>query len=366
MRYLRRPAAVSAAVLSTLFAGCGSPGEPVAGDRVDRDTMRAVADDEGATADQVVRAGRAVDAASSGRTTLVTYTVHAGTSEGRSAAAWRLYDEGGDVIATEHAGVTNEGAASPHVVAVPDGYVVSETDGPVWHVSGDGNTERVSRTGRRPVRAGDVPLGFGSTRLYRPSDRTRSASSPPLSGNPQGWTVTEDGILWVQRPGRAGTVPFHRSTRAGTWEAAATYRPRRGHVVSGFALTAVGDHVVVPVVAEGRDLEKATLVGLLVRPSGAPADLRWRLLEAVDVVGDSWWDVRVAAVDATTVAVSTWGSPPYLVDVGEEVWEPVQAPTDEHGWTYEYERGRVYATHDDHADARVSTNRGDSWTRLPH
>lgn len=357
---------VSAAVLSMLLAGCDRAGEPAVGDRVDRDTMRAVADDEGATADQVVRAGRAVDAASSGSTTLVTYTVHAGTSEGRSAAAWRLYDAGGDAVATGHAGVTQEGAASPHVVAVPDGYVVSETDGPVWHVSDDGTSERVARATRRPVRAGDVPLGYGSTRLYRPSERTTAATSPPMARNAQGWTVTGDGILWVQRPGRVGTVPFHRSTPAGTWEVAATYAPRRNHVVSGFALTAVGEHVVVPVVAEGRDLEKAALVGLLVRSNGAPADRRWRLLEAGGVAGDSWWDVRVVAVDATTVAVSTWGAPPYLVDVGAEAWQPMRAPTDEHGWTYEYERGRVYATHDDHADARVSTNRGDSWTRLPH
>ena len=81
--------------ISLLLAGCGGNGDDggqEAGDVLDRSRMAAVAADEDASAADVVEAGRAVDAASSGDAVLVTYTVHQGTSEGRSAAAWRLYD----------------------------------------------------------------------------------------------------------------------------------------------------------------------------------------------------------------------------------------------------------------------------------
>ena len=361
------PAVASVAGFGALLGGCGTAVEPVPGDEVDHRRMQSVAEDESATAQQIVEAGSAVDAAGSGRTTLVAYSVHPGTSEGRSAAAWRLYTPDGDTIASERAGVTHEGAAAPDVVALPDGYLVSDAEGPIWHVALDGTREKATRAeGPLVAQAGDVPLHDGTTRLYRPLTGTLFSAAPKAPGNRQGWTVTDAGSVWVQRLGRSGRIPFHRSTVAGTWEPAATYHPGRGRSVSGLALTAVGRHVVVPLVAEGRDLAKATLVGLLVRPSDAPADRPWRLRRAPDVAGTGWWDVRAMAVDATTVAVGSWGSAPYLVDVVGGGWKRMAAPTGEHGWSYEVEDGRVYATHSDHADGWYSDDRGESWHALPH
>ena len=133
-----------------------------------------------------------MDAASSGDAVLVTYTVDQGTSEGRSAGAWRLYDAAGDTVATEMSGVTEEGAAFTRVTAVPDGFLVDAADGPEWHVAPDGAVERAGRhpPGRVVAQSGDVALSG----RRRPGSTGRPAvpCSPPLPGAPgnrQGWTL---------------------------------------------------------------------------------------------------------------------------------------------------------------------------------
>lgn len=166
--------------------------------------------------------------------------------------------------------------------------------------------------------------------------------------------------------GRTGQVPFARSSASGTWEPVASYSPRRGQAVNSLALTAVGGMLVVPVTAEGKDLETATLVGLLMRSGDAPAGQPWELLEAQGIGGTSWWDARASVVDATTVAVGTWGQAPHLVDLTDRTWQRMEPPTAEHGWDYHFEDGTVYATHSDHADAWASSDRGEHWGRLPH
>ena len=360
--------ATSVAVV--LLAGCGAvslPGSGAgAGDGVDTERMREVAEDEGATASDIVEAGSAVGAGSVGGAVLVTYSVRQGTSEGRSAAAWRLYDGEGRGLATGEAGVSDEGAAYAGVVAVPEGFLVVEADGPVRIVGADGSSERIrAERGAGTSRAGDVALDDGSTRVYRPGSRTVLTPAPRPPGNRQGWALTDDGTQWLQRLGRTGRIPFSRSTPSGRWEPAATYAPGRGRVVNSLALTAVGDDVVVPLTAEGPDLEQASLVGLLVRPSAAPADRPWRLLEGDDA-GDGWWDARAAALDDTTAVVGTGGEAPYLVDLATGVWKRMEAPTDEDDWDYDFQDGRAFAFHSDHADAWFSDDRGASWSRLPH
>ena len=44
----------------------------------------------------------------------------------------------------------------------------------------------------------------------------------------------------------------------------------------------------------------------------------------------------------------------------------MDAPTGEEGWRFDFEEGRVFATHSEHADAWVSEDRGERWSRLPH
>jgi len=339
-------------MIAVLLSGCGLVAESAPHDRIDRSWMRNVAENPDATAEQVVDAGSAVDAASVGGTTLVTFVVHQGTSEGRSAAAWRLYDAHERPIGTEHAGVTTEGAASAAVLAIPDGYLVREIDGPIWRLSLDGARVKVRQAEALiPPQPGDVPLDDGTTRLYRPASGTVFTAAPRADGDRQGWAVTDAGTIWVQRLGRTGQVPFARSSAWGTWEPVASYSPRRGQAVNSLALTAVGGMLVVPVTAEGKDLETATLVGLLMRSDDAPAGQPWELLEAQGIGGTTWWDARASVVDETTVAVGTWGQAPHLVDLTDRTWQRMEPPTAEHGWDYHFEDGTVYATHSEHADA---------------
>ncbi|QIK65646.1 hypothetical protein G7072_04215 [Nocardioides sp. HDW12B] len=365
-------AACTAAGLTGCGAGAegGSEATSPSGDRLDADRMGDVARDPSASADEIVDAGRAVDAAASGDTVLVTYTVDQGTSEGRSAGAWRLYDAEGDAIATERAGVTEEGASTPDVTGLPDGYLLRENPGgSLWHVAADGASEKVARAdGPQRARAGDVPLDDGTARLYRPADRTVLEAAPVADRDRQGWTVTDDGVLWQQLLGRNDRVPFERSTPDGRWEPAATYRSRPDRIVTNLALTAVGERIALPLTAEGDDPTTASLVGLLVRDADAAPGSPWQVLAARDVPGEGWWDARLAAVDDTTAAVSTYGDAPYLVDVtgGDGGWTRMPLPTDEEGWVVEFDGGRAHATHSDHADAWVSDDRGVTWDRLPH
>lgn len=362
---------VMVAVLG-LCAACDSGTAVLSDDRIDADRMAEVARDPDAAAADVVAAGRAVDAATVDSSVLVSFTADQGASEGRSAGAWRLYDAEGATIAESLAGVTEEGAATPSVIPVPDGYLVREVEGPTWHVATDGTKERVARAPRpRTTRSGDVLLDRGSRLVFRPADRTVAPTRPTIERDAQGWVLTDDGTLWQQRLGRAGRVPFERSTPRGTWQPAAPARSTAARIVTSLTLTAVGDRVAVAVTAEdSSDPSRASLVGLLVRRNDAPADRPWTLLRAPDVPGDEWWDTRTLAVDDTTVALSAAGGAPYLVDVTRRDgggWPRLDLPTDEDDWDLEPAgpSGALVATHPDHADARISDDLGKSWTRLP-
>ncbi len=374
-RYAVRLALGACAAVGVTGCGTGSAGASGSDDRLDTERMGDVARDASADADEIVDAGRAVDAAAFGDAVLVTYTVDQGTSEGWSAGAWRLYDADGDAIATERADVTEEGAATPDVTAVTDGYLLREVPGgALWHVGPDGAREKVARhAGPRRTRPGDVPLDDDTARLYRPAERTVIVAAPVAARNRQGWTVTDDGVVWQQRLGRGSRVVLERSTPDGEWEPAATYRSRPDRIVSGLALTAIGDRIVVPITAEGADPTAASLAGVLVRDADAPPSRPWQVIAAPDVPGEGWWDARLVAVDDTTAALGTYGAAPYLVDVTDTNggvdrggWPRMPLPTDEAGWVVDFEGGRAHATHSDHADAWVSDDRGASWDRLPH
>ncbi len=353
---------------AALTIGCSGPAGLHPVDRVDADRMRDVAGDEGASPAEIVQAGSARDAARSRDAVLVAYTVHGGTSEGRSAAAWRLYDADGDRVAEAYAGLTEEGSAHADVIALPDGFLVADQEGPWWYVATDGAREKVSRTTEpMAARPGDVPLDDGSGRLFRPATRTLFSAAPEPRRHRQGWVAAADGTVWMQGAGIGnGAVPFFRSTGGRPWEPVASHDPGRRRWVSGLALAAVGDRIVVPVLAEGRRPDRARLESLLVRSATAPADQPWQVLAVRDAGEDNWWDVRVAALDATTALVGAWGSQQYVVDLTDATWRSMEAPTDEDSWSYETENGRIYATHFDHADAWFTDDRGESWDRLPH
>ena len=339
------------------------------GDRILlHDRMYDTAADENASAADVVDAGRAVDAAVSGDTTMVAYTVHNDDDEGRTAAAWRLYDPDGNTVAHEHAGVTDEGFARPEVTAVPGGFLVEDERGPTWLVTEEGDRTKVTRSrAPMPARPGDVVVADDFSRLlYRPSTRKLLGPHPKPLRNPQGWTVTADGTAWMQGPGtRDEAGPFFRSVEGSPWRPVAGYDQAPDEYVNGLGLAAVGEHVVVPV-TRSHTVNDVGLTGLLVRRAASPAAQPWTRIDVRDARGRDWFDLQVQALDETTVLVGTWGDAPFLVDVdGGDVRE-LEEPSGEGNWAYEAQDGRIFAFHDAHADAWLTEDTGGRWSRLPH
>ena len=334
---LRIAAALVAA--GALVAGCSESAARLSGDGVDHDRMYQVAEDVDAAPSEIVEAGRAVDAAQTGSNVLVAYTVHNDTDEGRSAAAWRLYAGDGDTIAEEYAGVTDEGSAHPNVFALPEGFLVSDQDGPWWYVRTDGTRQRITQNGARmAAQPGDVPLDDGTPRMYRPATRTLFTAVPTPTRQWQGWAAADDGTVWMQGPGlvRNGVVPFFRSTAGRPWEPVSSYDPGKGQWVGSLALAAVGSRIVVPVLAQGGAPDRARLVALIVRPGAASADQPWQVLRPTrEAAREDWFDVRVSAVDDTTALVGPWGDQQYLVNLADASWRAMDPPTAENSWSYE-------------------------------
>lgn len=360
---------VVSAVTGGLIVGCQEPDARLSGDGVDRERMYRVAQDVNATPSEVVEAGRAVDAARSGRYVLVAYTVHNDTDEGRSAAAWRLHDGDSGTVAEEYAGETDEGSAHPQVYSVPQGFLVSDQDGPWWHLGIDGIRTRVIRAGSPMVpQPADVPVTDGSPRLFRPATRTLFTAAPRPTRQWQGWAVADDGTLWMQGSGtvRNGPVPFFRSAAGRPWQPVSPYNPGKGRWVDGLGLASVGSRLVAPVLAETLP-DRARLVALIVRPDAGPADQPWQVLRpSREAAAINWFDVRVSAADDTTALVASSNAKQYLVDLTDATWRSMPSPTDEDDWSYESESGRIYATHSKHADAWFTDNWGEGWERLPH
>lgn len=375
--------ATTAGILAAFSGACTGAGTEdsdnaggTGGDRVDADRMAEVAEDSSATADEIVDAGRPVDAATGpGRTHLITYTVDPPTSEGRSASAWRLYDHRGRDLATGLSEVTLEGAATPFVRAVADGYLLIGPAGrATFHITATGTIRQVRDATSRPPAAGDLAPIYGSARLYRPEDRIMFTPTP-AAGDWQGWTVTDDGSLVRQLGYADGEIQFQRSAGGSKWEPIAGHKTTPRTYIPSLTLTAVGDHVVTALTTEGSDLEHATLDGLLVRRTDAPSDAAWKFLPT-DVPGDAdsgrdrWWEPAVRTLDDTTVALVPTGESAangtFLVDLTTSTWTRLPAPGTEGGWEYEFEDGRIYAIHPERSHTRVSTDLGATWTRLPH
>lgn len=373
---LRPARAALATALIAVLAGCGLPVMPWAGEGPHPSRMASVAADEDATADDVADAGRAVDAAYAGDVVLVSYSVDQGTSEGRSAAAWRLYDAAGDPVAAQLAGVTDEGAAYAEVSPVPDGFVVVDQaaageDPAVWHVAPDGTRRRLGRPEPVGLAAGDVAVGREVGRVYRPSTGLLVGPRPSSRDTTQGRALDPAGTLWGQgtgrgSAGRVGTVPFARSVRGAPWEDVAGVRTTGSEYVASGTLTAVGDRVVALLLTEWTPADEARLRALLVRRGDAPAGRAWTRVSG-PWTEDDWWDPEVAPLgDDRMLLVGRDRA--YVVDLDAPEasgWEELAPPTDEDGWRYRTDGGRVLAFHADFADGRVSGD-GRRWERLPH
>lgn len=369
----RATSAVLLAVASVLLVSCGDTGAAGGpadlGDDIDHDRMYAVAGDEDATPREIVEAGRAIEAAHDGAGhVMVVYTVHNDDDEGLSQAAWRVYDDEGDVVAEGPAGTTEEGYASAEVEPLADGFVLREEGGRSYVVTGAGDREKLATVRPQAPRPGDVPFsGFGY-RVLRPSVPEVFRSTADLPHNPQGWALAADGTEWLHRVSRSvDAVPRIERAVGDGWETVAPIPIPPGQYVGSLTLTAAGEWVAVAIFDPDDQDYLQELVAFAVRPTGAPADEPWRMVDASDVdTTDSYGAMIVGAVGGTLVVDPVTGQAPYLVDVATGGIAQLRPPTDEEGWYYEPRADGLYASNGRHAAARFSPDLGRTWEQLPH
>jgi len=383
---------VAALILVSAMTGCASATDaasgPRPGDRVDPERMAAVAADAGATADEIVEAGVAVDADRSGDgALLVTYSVSGDDDEGLSQAAWRLYDAHGDPAATGDAGDTSEGAAQASVVGSDRGFLLTPASGRRQHLASDGESTDV-RSVPDPLttRPGDVLLGGtfegeldGESGLgYRSDPGLLFHAGPSTDDGFQGRALAPDGTQWyasLAADPEDTTMPVYRAD-GDRWVPVAPMAPPPGAVGVGSSLTATDSWTAIPVLRwndpgeTGEEADGAEFVGVAVRSATAPDDATWELrepeLSSSGGPGGTWDQVELLPLDDNAVLLLADAVAPHLLDLATGRAAPFREPGAGDGWSYEVGSDGIYATHPGHADARFTADRGETWERLPH
>ena len=339
--------------LGVLLAGCG-------GDDLDDETGSTrsavdVAEDEDASAAEIVAAGHPVDADSADDgSRLVLYRVVGETGDVEQTA-WRLYGPDGHPVADGKGGDTVLGAGNAFWL----GDAVVAMDG----------TAQEPAMAPEPLspRPGDLVVNdFEEIRALRPDPLTVFAPRPVPRGFGQGWALDAEGRQWYQR-----VEPEEVLVSGGAgWEPVRAVPVRPGQHLLGFGLTTVGDHVVLPVVRPARG-EQIAVDAVAVRRADAPAATAWTVLGAGPLASelrDAF--PRAFALDASRYVFSDLRRPPYVFDVRSGRWSGLPLPTDEQGWTLEPGRDGLYAFPpsggEEPADAWFSTDLGATWDRLPH
>ena len=315
-----------------------------------------VAADDDASAAEIVAAGRPVDADSGdGGSRLVLYRVVGETGD-VAQTAWRLYGADGDRVA--------EGRGGGTVLGLGDGFWM---DGVV--VAADGTTRDVptAAAALAPQPGDRVVSGFEQIRAIRPDPLTVFAPRPGPRGFGQGWALDAQGRQWYQR-----VEPEEVLVSGGpAWERVRAVPVGPGQHLLGFGITAVGGHVVLPVVRFTGG-EQIAVEALAVRRADAPAATAWTVLGAgplASEVRDAF--PRTFALDDRHYVFSDLRRRPYVLDVRAGRWHDLPLPSDEQAWTLEPGRDGLYAfppsgTEETGADAWFSPDLGATWQRLPH
>jgi hypothetical protein len=274
-------------VLSTLLlAACGSEdGDPGGTSGYDQKREWRVAGDPDATADEIIDAGRAVDVAIGGQTTLITYIVQSDDDEGPQQGAWRLYDESGKAVADDRLGVVSEQGAGAGATATDDGFLLeSYTEPHLITIYPDGTTRPAKIVDRsRPVQAGDlyVWVGDADQYVYRSADHSAYRLPKLPTSQPQGITIDDQGVVWVVLDWDRGTAKLASSAGgAGPWRREKIVLGKGGYPVSDPYATA-GEVILAS--GHGSD-EYPVLDSLWIRPAGA-GDTPWRATPLTDVEG---------------------------------------------------------------------------------
>lgn len=353
MRRLGQTAALAALAAAACLSACsaGNGG----GDR-SRSAVQ-VAEDEHATAREVVAAGAAVDAdAATNGSRLVLYRVMGEDSE-VVQTAWRLYGPDGDRV--------TEGKGGTEVIGLDDGFWI----GDATVVDEHGEVRRVP-TAKHPTapRPGDVVIDdFEQIEALRQHPLRLFPPSPVPRGFGQGWTLDREGRQWYQRVepeqllvgGPRGEDAF-RQVR--------TVPHAAGEEQLGFGVTVVGDRLVLPTVRSAPH-DRLAVTGIGVRRVEAPPRSPWRVLDPGPLASGAWeLAPRAFAVDERHYLFSDVRREPYVLDLGSGDWQRLRLPDDRAGWQVEPGIDGLYAVPaddgNDPTDAWLSPDLGRSWQQL--
>jgi hypothetical protein len=255
-----------------LLAGCASGQE--------REWQ--VAADADASADDIIQAGHAADVAVGDRRMLVTWEVEPEDDEGPYQGAWRLYDRKG-VVADGTFGIVRESSAALEVIAVQDGFLLTDYVEHQLHI--------VDVEGRLvPIRPDEGELGTSlaggvllpdrttgeAWQVFLPSSLQLVQLTELPDGDVQGIELTSDGTVWVLLPWTDGG-PFriaHAKDGKPPWTIETLPLPR-GSVTSGDGMSSAGIRVFV---AAGHARgDRTTIDAILMREVG---EARWERVSA--------------------------------------------------------------------------------------
>jgi hypothetical protein len=340
-------------LLGLVLLGCGrhDPGDPERPARSPAD----VAEDDDASAAEIVAAGHPVDADSADDgSRLVLYRVVGETGDVEQTA-WRLYGADGDPVA--------EGKAGSTVLGLGDGFWVGDLV-----VGVDGTTREPSTASEALApRPGDLIVrDFEELRALRPDPLTVFSARPAPRGSGQGWALDSQGRQWYQRVDPDEVL----LSKGPAWEPVRAVPLSPGQHLLGFGITPVGDHVVLPVVRSTGG-EQIAVDAIAVRRADAPPAAAWTLLGAGPLESEARYTfARGFALGDRHYVFSDLQGPPYVLDVHFRRWRRLPLPTDEQGWTLEPGRDGLYAfppsADGTGTDAWFSTDLGATWEHLPH
>jgi hypothetical protein len=278
-------------VAGLLVSGCASDSE--------RDWQ--VAANPRATADEIIDAGHAAGIATSEDQMVVTWEVEPEDDEGPYQGAWRLYDRDKGKVADGKFGTVREASARIDVVAVRDGFLLTDYADQKPHFldrSGKLTPAKLAAAKPGPSLAGGV-LGPDQLseeegwQVVLPDKRQVVRLTDLPTKDVQGIQLTSDGTVWVLLPWTSAKGPFriaYAKDGKAPWTTETIPMPN-GSGTFGDGISAHGDKLFV--VASHSRGERMTVDAILSREAGEKG---WERIDASGIAGNLIGAPRIAVL----------------------------------------------------------------------
>ncbi|HKY58783.1 MAG TPA: hypothetical protein VJL80_12155 [Aeromicrobium sp.] len=306
---------------AVLVAGCASASE--------REWQ--VAADPHATADQIIDAGHAADVATGADQMVVTWEVDPEDDEGPSQGAWRLYDRDKGNVADGTFGTVREANGSIDVVALRDGFLLTDYVKHRRHFldrSGTLTPADLSTAKPGSYLAGGIIAESAPDRpgepgweVVLPDKRVVRLADLPTT-QPQAVELTSDGTVWVLLPWTE-RGPFriaHAKNGKAPWTTETIPLPR-GSATDGEGISAHGDRLFV--VASHERGDRLPVDTILARQTGEKG---WERIDASGIADDLTSSPRVAVLPKGGLVASAGGEGVWVQDDDGEGFTALRPP----------------------------------------